>query len=533
MNKKDEERLKNIEKRIKEIAVDQGLLTTDIIFEIAPSEKVLEGMSYWFPENFSYWQHGRDYERNRTIYEHTGHGIPYEQVWNFEKPKAYVVETNPIALIILTMAHVFGHVDFFLASKFLKVGRDVSDVAREAKSAAIRFEKYEELYGIDEVEKVMDAADSIRWHQNRDIFADEARIDEEDLRKEIILRERAKFEFRMKESNKQVTPEEIKSSEARIKYFQKKTPVEPRYDILYYIQRHSKALTPWMEDIISVMREQARHLAPNMRTKMLNEGWASYWHLRIVRQLFDEGLLTTKEHAEFVKYHSGVIASHKKGFNPYRLGLKLFEDVEERWNKGRYGREYEECTDAYKRANWDIGAMRGREKIFEIRANYSDRMAVENFFTDDFIHEQKLYLYGSHYDEETEEIVDIVEETNPTIIRMLLLHMFSNYGTPIIRVEDGDSHGNGELVLSHRFKGFPVSMAPYLELNPPEWREETMKKMYFLWGKPVHIDTFDYFGPEDEGERVVLVRYSYDGSRFHREAYRTVEIRSDMKTLDW
>lgn len=532
MNNDEIDRLKKIEARIKEIIQEEGLCTKDIIFEIAPSEKVLEGMSYFFPENFSYWQHGRDYERNRTVYEYTGHGIPYEQVWNFEIPKAYVVETNPFALTVLTMAHVFAHVDFFLASKFLKIGRDVGDIAQEAKSAALRFERYEEIYGIDALEAIMDAADSIRWHQNRDIFADEAKIDEEDLRRELVAREREKFEYRMKNTDTSIPVDDIQLFEGRIKRLQTKTPVQPMYDILWYIQRHSKVLKSWMEDVLSVMREQARHLAPNMKTKMLNEGWATYWHVRIMRRLFKEGLLTDDEHAVFNNYHSGVVAQQKKGLNLYRIGFKFFEDAEDRWNTGRFGREYEECDDMYKKMNWDTGVMKGREKIFEVRANFSDRMAVETFFSDEFIQEQKIYLYGSHYDKDTEDIVDIIEEKDPNIIRAILKHMFSNYGTPIMRVEDGDLHGNGELLLSHRFKGVSVGIIPYLELNPSAWREETMKKIHFLWGKSVHLDTFDYFD-DSNGKRIVLVRYSYDGSRFRREASRTIEIRSDMSILDW
>ena len=135
MKKRGIERLVEIEKRIKKIAEESGLLTTDITFEITTAQRVLEGMAYEFPVNFSHWTFGRDYEKYRTIYEHTGTGIPYEQVWNFDKPKAFLVETNPFALNVLVIAHVYGHVDFFLANRYLKQGRSFSNVAEEARNA--------------------------------------------------------------------------------------------------------------------------------------------------------------------------------------------------------------------------------------------------------------------------------------------------------------------------------------------------------------------------------------------------------------
>lgn len=142
MNNEELTRPRDIETRIKEIARDMKLITTDTMFEVVPAQRVLEGMSYHFPTNFSHWSFGRDYERNRTIYEHTGHGIPYEQVWNFDIPKAFLVETSPFALQVLTIAHVYGHVDFFFANKNSQRGRSFADIADEARNAAGRFQDY-------------------------------------------------------------------------------------------------------------------------------------------------------------------------------------------------------------------------------------------------------------------------------------------------------------------------------------------------------------------------------------------------------
>ena len=134
MNKSELDRLISLEKRIKEICQTFGLLTTDIDFEIVPAQKMLEGLAYMFPTNYSHWSFGRDYERFRTIYEHTGQGIPYEQVWNFDHPRALIVESNPFVLKVLVIAHVYGHVDYFLGNCFLQRGRYFTDIAEEALS---------------------------------------------------------------------------------------------------------------------------------------------------------------------------------------------------------------------------------------------------------------------------------------------------------------------------------------------------------------------------------------------------------------
>ncbi|HXK40807.1 MAG TPA: SpoVR family protein [Candidatus Paceibacterota bacterium] len=480
MTKKELERLAELEKRTKEIAVEFGLLTTDILFEVVPAQRVLEGMSYMFPVNFSHWSFGRNYEKNRTIYEHTGHGIPYEQVWNFDIPRAFLVETNPFALNALIVAHVYGHVDFFLASRYCQHGRTMSYVAEEAHNAATRFAKYEEKYGKRVVEKVIDAGMSVMWHQNPDPFFEEQ--DEEEVREQLLAFERAKLE-RFKdiksEFRKPETKQEIEKIEHRLEWLSSKTPPEPTYDILKYITAKSpKPLKPWMVDVLTVLRNQARALSPNMRTKMLNEGWATYWHVRIMRRLFEEGALTPEEHGIFNDFHSGVTEERKISFNWYRIGLSVLENVEERWNKGQFGREYDEERSHAKRLSWDTAANLGKQKIFEIRSHYTDRMAVEELFTDEFIHEQQLYFWIGINDGDS--IVYVVAEDDPAVIRQEIKSMMTTYGTPIIRVGDGNYEGNSHLYLKHVFNGYDLDS---------RYRDHTLANILYLWGRKVYLET--------------------------------------------
>lgn len=319
--------------------------------------------------------------------------------------------------------------------------------------------------------------------EHRSVFEE---LDEESVRERLIACEQAKLEKRRdgkSEFKKPETQEEIRQIEKGLERLLVKTPPEPTYNLLCYVMRRSpKPLKPWMEDILSVVRKQARALSPNRRTKILNEGWATYWHVRIMRRLFEEGLLTAEEHGIYNDFHSKVTRENRKSFNWYRVGLALFEHVKVNWDEGRFGVAYEKCEDPYKRAIWNTGAMRGNEKIFEVRSFYSDRMAVENLFSDEFIHEQRLYLYWEDIDPNTGEIVDVVQTDEPRIIRGVLKSLFTLYGTPLITVEDGNYQQARKLYLKHHFSGYELD---------PEYRTATLAKIYNIWGGVVCLEAVE------------------------------------------
>jgi len=514
MKQSELDRLRQLEDRIRDIAEAMGLLTTDTIFEVVPAQRVLEAMSYNFPTNFSHWSFGRDFERNRTIYEHTGQGIPYEQVWNFDTPKAFLVETNPFALNVLILAHVYGHVDFFLANKYSQHGRSFADIAEEARHAADRFQGYTSRYGLDEVESIIEAAMAIQWHQDLDPFAED--VPEEETRERLVSIERAKLE-RLNtvegDLKRPQTKEEIESIEIKLNELMLRTPPQPEYDLLRYIKAHSpRPLRPMAVDILSVLRDQARSLVPNGRTKLLNEGWATYVHVHIMRQLFKEGLLTREEHGVFNRFHSGVLRENRKSLNWYRVGFGLYEYLTEQWDKGRFGREFDECEDPHQRAYWDTGCKLGKDKIFEVRANYSDRMAVELFFRDDFIRDQKLYIYQEQIDPESGEIIDVIVEKRPEVLRAIMKRHLTLYGTPTVYVKDGNYNDNRELYLVQvRESDMPME----LDL---QYERSTLEKIFHLWGRPVHLET-----EEVSQDKVIRVLDTYDGTSHNSRHINTVK----------
>jgi len=498
MTDEELERLTTIEKRIGELAEEFGLRTTEIDFEIVSPQKMMEAMAYMYPTNFSHWSRGRDFERLKTIYDYTGSGLPYEVVWNFKSPRAFLMKTNPFILNVVVMAHVYGHVDFNLRNTFVSRGRELVDIATEARHAVKRFEEYENKYGKERVEKVIEAGLSMQWLQNPNPLAEE--MDEDVLRERLLELAQAKLKkARGKNSNfaKKASDNEISQLEINIKKLKFKTPPEPTYDVLGYIIKHSRRLQDWQKDILSVIRTQANSLMKQARTKLLNEGWATYWHTHIMRKLFEEGWFDHEDHEVYTKFHSAVLAENKMGFNWYRIGYGLYEYIKERWDKGQFGPAWEKETNSNKRAQWDTGAMLGAEKLFKVSENLTDRMAIEEFFTDEFIHREQLYVYAEvpNFMRPGESRYVIVED-DPEVIRALLVAQHTSYGAPMISIWDGNYKNNGELYIKHHFTGFELDSI---------YENGALEYFYFVWGKPVYLETVEIDVDQDmaTGERIV------------------------------
>jgi stage V sporulation protein R len=247
-------------------------------------------------------------------------------------------------------------------------------------------------------------------------------------------------------------------------------------------------LERWQHTVLEIIRDEAYYFAPQGMTKILNEGWASYWHSTIMTQK----VATASEIISFADLHSGVVATGGGRLNPYKLGLELLRDVEDRWNKGRFGREYDECDDIRAKQLWDRQLGLGRQKIFEIRQLYNDVTFIDEFLTPEFVIEQKLFTFRYNRDTDLYEIASRQFEE----IKQKLLFRLTNFGQPFITVEDGNYHNRGELYLRHRHEGVDLKM---------DYARDTMRSLHAIWTRPVHLETV-----LDEKRRLL----SFDGSDF-------------------
>ncbi len=431
-----------------------GLDFYDTFFEICPPDIIYTFGAYGMPTRFSHWTFGKAYHKMKTHYDYNL-GRIYEMVINTDPCYAFLLEGNSMIQNKMVMAHVLGHCDFFKNNVYFK--NTSRDMVESMAAAANRFRAYESEYGRYKVEKFIDAAISIQEHIETRPFL---------KNKHEAWRRKKKKSCNCSSKDSASPYDDLWSLdknpmvECAENGRHKKFPPEPEKDLMLFISQNSKELDDWQQDIMSVVRQEMLYFWPQMETKIMNEGWATYWHLRIMRAIN----LDDREAVEFAKMHASIVQPIRTQINPYALGLKIFEDIEKRWDnptpeeKERYGRPGGE----------------GREKIFEVRSVENDISFLRNYLTREIVEDLDLYLYKkTGYDWK-------ISDKNWETIRDGLVNNLVNCGYPHITVEDGDFAKRGELYLKHNFEGIELDV---------RYLENTLPHVYTLWGRPVHLET--------------------------------------------
>jgi stage V sporulation protein R len=466
-------RLQKLETRIYQIAEENGLTFCDIEFDVIPQEKMFEMMAYGMPGQISNWKFGRDYEKTRTIYERMGVGLPYEVVVNTNPARAYLMKDNTLALQTLIIAHVVGHVAFFSMNQYHK--ENDSDIASKLIVASQRFEEYERKYGVEIVEATIDAGHSIMFHSNPWLKeeTEQEKLDRifEKIKKKKHDKSVTEFGDMFEDDDEKAEVDREKWNHKVYMTLRNKIPVEPQEDILRFLIDHSRNLADWQKDILETIRNMGRYYWPNIKTKYMNEGFATYWHEKILRQLFKENLLNHDEHSEINYSNSLVKAKSPYSMNPYLVGAEIWEDIIKRWDKGQHGREWDEIEDFDQKQNFDDGSMKGKEKMMKVLRTSNDWMFMHNFLTNDLVRELKLYLYVKKENVFFEEL--IVTDKTANEVKDIIIRSFSHSGIPKVYIKDGNFDGKGHLLLEHEFIG--------AELDP-EYAQKTLEHIEFLWG---------------------------------------------------
>lgn len=480
MNKSELRKLIKIEDRLNRLAKEKyGLEYCDIEWDIVPDEKMLEIMAYHIPGNISNWKYGRDYERLRTINEHTRSGLPYEVVINSDPSRAYLMKSNTFGVQCLVMAHVIGHVAFFTMNKYFQESR--RDIISFMQMASQRFNDYERRYGMDDVEKIVDAAHSIMFHSSP--FDNE---DEDTKRKRLFEYEKkrahkvTKSQFRdLIDDGEDVVKKDIERFNQQLwRQLMMKTPVEPTGDILRYVIDNSPILEPWEQDICEVIRQEGRYYWPQIKTKYMNEGFATYWHERFIKDLVNEGILGHKEHAEFVYSNALVKATHPLQMNPYLIGSRMWEDIVRRWDMGQHGKEWDNCEDRDVKSKWDKKEGKGIEKMFEVMRDYTDWFFVQDFLTPELVDDLKMYVYVV---QETPQTYDFIRTKHGADeVAKLIVDSFAHSHIPKIEIVNGNGGGAKKMYMIHRHSGADLNI---------EFASRTMKHIHDLWGREITLDT--------------------------------------------
>ncbi|WP_102271968.1 SpoVR family protein [Cytobacillus massiliigabonensis] len=468
MREDDRNALNYAIQEITEIATGFGLDFYPMRYEICPADIIYTFGAYGMPTRFSHWSFGKQFHKMKLHYD-LGLSKIYELVINSNPCYAFLLDSNALIQNKLIVAHVLAHCDFFKNNvRFQNTKRDMVE---SMAATAERIRQYEIEHGKKEVETFLDAVLAIEEH-----------IDPSLMRPKLAWN-LSDDEFEEKETTASSPYDDLWSLDDRnkpkpVRKKNKKFPPQPEKDLLLFIESYSRELADWQRDILTMMREEMLYFWPQLETKIMNEGWASYWHQRILREMD----LTSGEALEFAKLNAGVVQPSRTSINPYYLGLKIFEDIEER---------YDNPTEEMKRRGVEPGS--GREKMFEVREIESDISFLRNYLTKDLVLREDMYLFqkqGKDY-----KVVDKQWEN----VRDQLVSMRVNGGFPYLTVNDGDYLKNGELYLKHWFEGIELDL---------KYLEKVLPYVQQLWGRSVHMETIV------EGKNML---FTYDGKSIHRK----------------
>ncbi|MBS4210732.1 SpoVR family protein [Bacillus sp. FJAT-50079] len=434
---------------ITEIASGLGLDFYPMRYEICPADIIYTFGAYGMPTRFSHWSFGKQFFKMKLHYDF-GLSKIYELVINSNPCYAFLLDSNSLIQNKLIVAHVLAHCDFFKNNvRFKNTKRDMVE---SMAATAERVREYEIEYGKKEVESFLDAVLAIEEHIDPSLVRPTLQWSMED--EEYEEDEPARTEY---DDLWSLDGQGTRNRERKKKM--KKFPPQPEKDVLLFIEQFSRELTDWQRDIMTMIREEMLYFWPQLETKIMNEGWASYWHQRILREMD----LSSDETIEFAKLNAGVVQPSRTSINPYYLGVKIFEDIEERWNNP---------TEEMKKQGVEPNS--GREKMFEVREIESDISFLRNYLTKDLVMREDMYLFqkqGRDY-----KIVD----KEWTEVRDQLVNMRVNGGFPYITVNDGDYMKNGEMYLKHWYEGIELDL---------KYLEKVMPYIYQLWGRPVHMES--------------------------------------------
>ena len=481
--------LRELQAETEEHARSFGLDFYDTIFEVLDYDELSEIAALGgFPTRYPHWRFGMEYEQLAKGYRYGLQKI-YEMVINNDPCYAYLLRCNQRVDQKLVMAHVYGHNDFFKNNIcFSRTNRKMMD---EMANHGNRIRSYMERVGEDVVEDFVDSCLSlenlidphspfIKRREGDDRYDFKREGDEAP---EVVKLQSKGY------MDGYVNPPEYLKDQARRQEAEKQKakqfPEQPERDVLLFLLENAP-LNAWQRDVLGIIRDEAYYFAPQGQTKIMNEGWASFWHSTIMTTR----TLDPSELVDYADHHSGTMATQPGRLNPYKLGIELLRDIEERWDRGQFGPEWEECDHYETRRRWDKQTGLGRQKIYEVRRIYSDVTFIDTFLTPDFCRRHNMFSFKYNEPQETYEI----EGREFKKIKERLLFGLTNFGQPIVRVKDGNYRNRGELYLQQEYFGIDLKI---------DLAQDTLRHLHRLWTRPVHLETCV------EGRTTLL---SFDGS---------------------
>lgn len=453
-------------------------------FEICDVHQMLEYIAYsGLPAHYPHWCYGKHYEQHKTRYNYGVEGLPYEMVINSNPCLAYLVGDNSLLLQILTMAHVYAHNDFFKNNKTFEFSGP-EHIMGCSKIHANRVRGYVEdpSIGEEKVEAVLDAAHALAYQRQRNPGIKKL------SREEQIARIQQKFNKPPDQYQRQGLHPQAEFNEEGLQRALEKNPLESEENLLLFIRDNRPHLSDWEKDLLTIVDEETEYFIPQINTKIMNEGWASYWHKRILEALdLPSGL-----REEFMVRHSQVVRPFIGDINPYHLGFKIWQALHI-WYNGSLDRsllnkdQREEVLFEEMRLGFEeddnqppfTGEWSGDEMIFFARETNRDESFLRQYLTPLMMRQLDMFQYEG--EGEKRVITRVSTDDDWRVIKQTLLKNVGMGSFPVIKVEDAGYGGRyGHLLLKHYHDGRDLYI---------EYMNKTLGFAKKLWGGKVTLET--------------------------------------------
>jgi stage V sporulation protein R len=483
-------------------AREAGLRFQDQTLEYIVTNRDLLELSpkLMIPTLYDYWVHDVEVLREKGRYE-LYPSNPYETVINTRPAISFYNDNNPDWLNVMIFYHVLAHVDFFQNNLFFQNtwnydfnGQALSDkrAISKLRSEKGRWVDYiiEFTRGIDNLVGYFEELSGLRrlpdpgWSKRLNFYFDVFLQMVKKVKVSEYIKEVERYNESMKTHGKTRGEEFFFSDVNRESpefeaLFEKSLEARPgrEFDLIHHLMAHSDFLNKeenrWMKIVMQIVRKTSLFFQPQIRTKIMNEGWASYWH----ETLFLKDDRIDGHEVDFARVNAKVTAMPRVGLNPYALGMRLFYFIEEMGDKGKFSIEFERIKNVEKRNKFDAKTFTGRDLIFQVREDYSDFSFINTFLDDDFIRQNKLFVSGKILNRRKGVWEFFVKSRNPEDYRRMLLD--SLYHPPHVEI-DAEKSVDHNLYLVHRFEGKPLVK---------EFIANTMMGIAFLWDGQVQMET--------------------------------------------
>jgi stage V sporulation protein R len=523
---------KEIMEGCKERAWKAGLrFQTESLEYIVGNRDLLElSPKLMIPTLYDYWVHDVEVLREKGRYELYPEN-PYETVINTRPPISYYNDNNPDWMNVMIFYHVLAHIDFFQNNLFFRhtwdydfAGQALADKRLISRMRAekgrwvdyvIEFARgIDNLVGYHDEVSRLDRPEVSYKSKKLDFYFDVFLQTVKKVKVSEYVEEIQRYNDCLERDR--LFGEETFFSETIQKYpefeafFQKQLKEKSRrkLDLMQYLLEFSEFLNKdqnkWMKSVMEVVRKTSLFFQPQIRTKIMNEGWASYWH----EKLFLDDERINGHEVEFARLHAKVTSLSGLGLNPYALGMRLFQFIEENADKGKYSVEYQRISDAHQRANYSAGNTGGLDYILGVRENHSDFTFINSFVDQDFVSRNRLYVVAKRMNKDKTAWEYYIASRKAEDYRQMLFS--SLYHPPHIEVDENKSKNN-LLYLVHQFEGKPLIR---------DFIPNTLMGIEYLWGGPVGLETsevvvenaapgimIDFSGLTKEGENGKQLRW--------------------------